>query len=243
MPTKTKGEIVNKAFAWLRISGLTKKVQPQEMEAALDVLEGMAYELDSRNICTSFTFEDNPDPNTESGIDNAFWLAAAWCLGFRMAPDYGKALTPAQIAQANASMSNWSARTSTTNPMRRPRRQPTGSGNTFRQPNWSRYYKDAPDAPTSCDTEKITRGAISDYTYSIVDYLENTETVTSYTVEVTHGITLLSNSYSEPVFSYQLECAINAQNFQQVQFEVETNTGRKQTFTVNFEAVGAVLVN
>ena len=243
MPTKTKGDIVNRAFAWLRISGLTKIVQPQEMEAGLDVLEGMAYELDSRNICTSFVFEDVPDPATESGIDNAFWLAAAWNLGFRLAPDYGKVLTPAQMAQANASMSNWSARSSKTNPIRHPRRQPRGSGNNFRGPNWIRYYKDAQDAPISCSTEQITRGAINDYDYSIVDYLNDGEAVTSYTVTVTPGLTLTSEAYVEPIFSYQLEAAKNAQSFQQVQFSIETDAGRKQTFTVNFEAIGAVLVN
>lgn len=241
MPTKTKGEIVNRAFAWLRISGLTKIVQPQEMEAGLDVLEGMAYELDSRNICTSFNFEDTPDPNTESGINNAFWLAASWNLGLRLAPDYGKVLTPTQIAQANQSMSNWSARSSQTNSIQHPRRQPRGSGNNFRGPNWIRYYKDAAYAPISCSTETITRGAINDYTYSIADYLQDGESVSSYTVQATSGLTLLSDSFSTPEFSYQVEAALNANNFQQVQFQVETDAGRKQTFTINFSAVGQVL--
>lgn len=241
MPTKTKGDIVRKAFSWLKISGLTSNPQPNEIEDALDVLEGMAYELDSRNICTSFAFEDTPDPNTESGIDNAFWLAAAFSLGFRLAPDYGKVLTREQIAQVNSSMSNWSARSSKTNPIRHPRRQPRGSGNTFRGPNWHRYYKDAQDAPISCDTEQITRGSINDYTYSIVDYLQDGESVTSYAITVTSGLTVISESFSSPVFSYQLQASTNAQSFQQVQIEVNTDTGRKQTFTVNFEAIGAIL--
>jgi hypothetical protein len=175
MPTKTKGEIVNRAYSWLRISGITKRPQPREIESALDVLEAMAYELDSRNICTSYSFEDVPDPDTESGIGNAFFLAAAYNLGLRMAPDFGKQLTQDQKLQATQSMSNWSARTSKTNSINHPRRQPRGSGNNFRGPNWIRYYKDAADAPISCDTEQITRDSINDYTYSIADYLQDGE--------------------------------------------------------------------
>jgi hypothetical protein len=241
MPTKTKGDIVNRAYSWLRISGITKKPQPGEIDSALEVLEGMAYELDSRNICTSFVFEDVPDPDTESGIDNAFFLAASFNLGFRMAADFGKVLSREQIVQANASLSNWSARSSKTNAIKHPRRQPRGSGSNFRGPNWIRYYKDAQDAPISCETEQITRGSINDYTFSIADYLQDVETVTSHTVAVTSGLTLLSESFASPVLSYQLEAATNAQNFQQVQLTVNTSTGRKEIFMIDFEATGAAI--
>jgi len=243
MPTKTKGDIVNKAYSWLRISGLTRKPQPNEVENALDVLESMAYELDSRNICTSFNFEDVPDPATESGIDNPFFWAASINLGVRMAPDFGKVVTTDQRMQANQSMSNWSARASVTNPIGHPRRQARGSGNNFRGPNWIRYYKDAPNAPISCDTETITRGSINDYTFSIVDYLQDGETVTSRTTSVTTGLTLLIDDFASPIFSYRAEANINAQNFQQVQFTVNTSIGRTQLFTINFSAVGATLIN
>lgn len=241
MPTKTKGEIVDRAFSWLKVSGLTSKPSPNEISKALDVLEGYCYELDSRNICTNFTYEDYPDPATESGIDNAFWLAAAYGLGVRLAPEVGKPVTQDQMKACAASTSNWAARTSVSRQVQAPRRQPRGSGNTFRNLSFNRYYKPQAEAPISCDTIQIMRGSIESYTFSIEDYLGDTQTLSSYTIDVTDGLTILSESMASPVWSYQVECKASAVDYQAIQLTVTTDLGNKKVFTINFNVFGALL--
>ena len=243
MATKTKGEIVTRAFRWIRISGLTTTPQPNEVQDAIEVLEGMMAELDSRNICTSYNFEDVPDTGTESGIDNEFWLAASYGLGTRIAPDYGKALTQDQLKQSAAAMSNWSASTSVTRQLQAPRRQPRGSGNTLRAPNWYRYNRAGSSAPISCETEQITRNAINDYTYSFVNYLADGETLTTYTFEASTSLTIVSESMSSPIWSYKLSCANNSSSHEAVQLTVNTSNGRRETFTINFNVTGVEITN
>ena len=241
MPTKTKGQIVSRAFSWLRISGLTSSATTEEIADALEILEGMCYEFDSRNICTNYNYEDIPDANTASGIDNAFFLAAAYSLGVRVASDKGKQLTLDQMRIASASVSNWAARTSKVNPIQAPRRMPRGSGNNFRQPNIGRFSSPSPNAPISCDTININRGAIQSFTYSIVDYIGDDKTLASYSYEATNGLTISSESMVASVWSYTVACAVNAVNLQEIQLTVNTTDGSKQIFTINFSANGALI--
>ena len=63
---KLKVDLVNRAYDWLRISGLTSNPLPEEVAIALDIQENMMYEFQSRNICSSWVFEECPDPNTDS---------------------------------------------------------------------------------------------------------------------------------------------------------------------------------
>lgn len=241
MPTKTKGQIVSRAFSWLRISGLTSSATPEEIADALEILEGMCYEFDSRSICTNYNYEDYPDANTESGIANQFFLAAAYSLGSRLASDKGKQLTMDQLKIAAASLSNWAARTAKVNQIQAPRRMPRGSGNNFRQPNIGRFSSPSPNAPISCATININRGAIQSFTYSIVDYIGDDKTLSSYTYKVTNGLTVLSESMDDSIWSYTVECADNAVNFQEIQLTVNTTDGEIQIFTLNFSANGVLI--
>ena len=69
---ETKGDIINRAFSALRISGITADPSPEDLELALGKLENMAAELAGRNIHTNFAFEDDPDPNTPHNMERKF---------------------------------------------------------------------------------------------------------------------------------------------------------------------------
>ncbi|HIB77426.1 MAG TPA: hypothetical protein EYO58_07375 [Flavobacteriales bacterium] len=145
----TKGEHVIRAYAALRISGLTVNASNEDVITGLAELEDMMNEFRSRNICSSYVFEDDVDPNTDSEIASEFNNATQKCLALRLAPYFGKEASVSLQKQANQGLSNWSARSGKTNMINPSNRQPRGSGNTFRFPNWVRFYRFENDAPIS----------------------------------------------------------------------------------------------
>lgn len=229
--TKTKGEIVSEAYAWLGISGITTEPTPGEVTRGLNLLEKMAREFDSRNICTNFNYEDSPAPTTESGIDDAYTYAAETQLGIRLAPYFGKELTVTQRMQASGSLSNWAARTSVTRRVPYPSRMPKGRGNL----TVNRYFPPVEQIPVSCKNETITQGEINTYTYSLTNYLRDGETVSSHTYEASAGLTVTAESLPDGVWSYTVECSATAVSYQSVTLTVTTSTGRRQSFKIVFE--------
>lgn len=240
MTTKTKGEIVTRAYTWLGVSGLTSKPTPMEISIGLDTLEALCHELDSRNVCTNYNFEDDPDPATESGIANAYWLAAAYGTASRLAPAVGKELSMLQSQTAITALSNWSARTSVIRQLPYPNRMPRGSGNTVRNPIFQRYNKKAVQAPIECATVQLMRGSIASLTLSIDDWLDD-QTVSNYEVEHTNGLTILSESLTDSTWSYQVEALVSAADYQAIQLTITTDDGNKNTFTINFNVFGALI--
>lgn len=230
--TKTKGEIVNRAYSWLRISGLTSPATPKENEKALEVLEGMMAEYNSRNICTTFIFEDVPDEATESGIPLQFFLAASYCLGRRMAPDFGKQITQLQDRAATGALANWTARTAKVNQINQPNRMARGNGNTFRFQSWFRYYRTDADAPISCDTLELSIDEIDFFDVNFNTYLKTGETITSFTVDSTNGVEVLNTELSGTVIT--LKCKGKLSGFQTVTLTLQTSGGRSNPAVVNF---------
>ena len=237
MPIKTKGDHVNDALQKLRIGGLTTNPEPEEISDCLLVLEDMMSELDSRNICTSFQFEDDPDPSTESGIDPAYNNAVAYNLAMRMLDYFGKEATATLARQATQSMSNWSARAAKVRQINAPRRQPRGSGNNFRWPVWSRYYRDEASAPISCDTQQIKQGQVENYGINLDGYLSDGETISSYTYEASAGLTVTQEVLTDDLWAYTVQAGDTATDYQAVNLSVVTSDGREQTFTANFNVV------
>ena len=123
----TKVEQILGAYDELRISGLTSDPTPGEIKRALSKLEDMMSEFKSRNICSSYIFEDEPNANTDSGIDPAYNNATQMCLAVRIAPIFGKAAMDETRRQATQALSNWSARSGKVNMILPPNRQARGS--------------------------------------------------------------------------------------------------------------------
>ncbi|MEE9311617.1 MAG: hypothetical protein V3V10_04315, partial [Planctomycetota bacterium] len=64
-----KGDTINSAYSRMRISGITAQPTPEDLEVALERMEGMAARWFKKNINTGYNFEDEPDPNSPTGLD------------------------------------------------------------------------------------------------------------------------------------------------------------------------------
>ena len=202
--SKTKVEHVDNAYQAMRISGLTVKANPEEIELALTLLEDMMHEFKSRNICSNYVFEDSINPNTDSRINPAYNNATASCLAVRLCHHFGKEVPNGLQMQANQGLSNWSARSGRVNQVNPSNRMPRGSGNTFRFSNWVRYYRFDDNAPISCETIDLKVDEIDSFVINFGGYLNAGETITSYTLDVSDGIQVLSDSNTTNTVT--LEC-------------------------------------
>ena len=141
MTAAKKIDIINGAYSQLRISGLTRQPEPEDLRLALVRLENMAQEFFSRNICTDYNFEDVPNEDSLSNVPAEFLHMFETNLGMRLAPDFNLQVNPVLLSQANQSLSNASARYGAARLRQTayPARMPIGAGNTLRYRPSSRY--------------------------------------------------------------------------------------------------------
>ena len=228
----TKGEHVIRAYAALRISGITVDASPNDVITGLSELEDMMSEFRSRNICSSYVFEDDIDPNTDSEISSEFNNATQKCLAIRLAPYFGKEASMLLQKQANQGLSNWSARSGKTNMISPSNRQPRGSGNTYRFPNWIRFYRFEDSAPISCDTLVLKVGEINFFQTDFSGYLLDGETIVSFTTDVTNGLELIN--IVQDVDKFNLECEGKIVGYSFITLTITTSTGRINPQRINF---------
>ena len=220
----TKVEHVLRAYGALRISGLTTTPNPKEIELGLNELEDMMSEFKTRNICSSYFFEDEPEPNTDSEIDPAYNNATQKCLAIRLSPYFGIEPLMTLQRQATQALSNWSARSGKVNMINPPSRQPRGSGNTFRFPVWIRFYRFEDGAPISCSTFELKVDEINFFSVDFNGYLLDGATITSFELDVSNGIEVITSTEADGLIS--LECkGIQAGN-NPITITVTTSTGR-----------------
>lgn len=229
-----KVELLQEAFVEMRISGITVDPTPGDLELGLVKLESMAAEFDARNICTGFVFEDEPDPNTESGISLAARQAFVTSLALRMLAAFGKPAPMELSKQAAQSLSALGVLLAVKRETPYPTRQARGSGNTLRFSRWWRFYKGGDQAPISCSTQQISREEINDFSADFSGYLDDGETIDSYISDSTAGLTMLSETLTDAVIDYRVECSKGASDYEVVTFFVKTSLGRQKDFLVNF---------
>lgn len=232
--SKLKIEHVLQAFQRIRISGLTFDAVPEETSIGLQVEEDMMHEFRSRNICSSYVFEDVPDPNTDSGVNPAYNNAMSSNIAIRLLDYFGKPVPPILMKQATQSLSNWSARSGVTNMINPPRRQPKGSGNTFRFINWVRYYRFQDGAPISCNTMDLKVDETDTFSINFGGYLLDEETIVSFTLEVDPCIEVLTSTISDDSESIELECKGIDAGTAAIIITITTSTPRINPQTVYF---------
>ncbi len=241
MSGRFKGDLINGAYSRLRISGLTVNANPEEIQLSLKRLEMMANEFYQRNICLDYNFEENPDPNSDHGIDAGYWDAVECVLAKRLMLDFGKgqAPDPMLITDAKAGMSLLYSGTAKVKQTQYPSRMPIGSGTTLRYPKWQRFYSPKSEAPISCETKILYIDEIQDYSETWANYIRDIETIDSYTIGVNTGIELISSSLSTPVISYSIKATGRNDNLPndllQMKITVTTSTGRVDTRIINFK--------
>lgn len=135
---KNKIDLVNDCFSMLLRTGVTVNASPSDNVLALNRLEDMMAELESRNLATGYNFEDSPEPDSPSGLENWMNLAISQMLAMRVWPDFSPDEVNPMLARNSAqSSANLSARLAQQNALKYARRMPLGSGN---QP-WQQYRK------------------------------------------------------------------------------------------------------
>ena len=237
MPVKTKGEHINDAYAQLRISGLTVEPTPAEQEKALNRMEDMAAEFESRNICINYAFEEVPDPATISGVNVEFNYMMSTNLATRLIPDFGKKTAKNDSLsdlkkQASQSLSNASARTAIVNPVEYPTRMPIGSGNTFRWNRWRRFYKPKEPAPASCETEPMQLNTAGRFIATWADWLADGETITDFVIKVSDGLTLLDSQIQNDDTEVFYRVQADKKGFQKVTITIVTSISTPQNADV-----------
>lgn len=232
----TKGDIVNGAYARLRISGLTVKSSPEEMTAALDVLEDMCAEFEERNICLNYNFQDSPDPSDDTNVARGQVGSLKDILAWRMAMFFGKVIPPSMEAMQRKAISLLQSSTAKVNRVNHPTRMPIGSGTNNRVGSWQRFNIPQSQAPISCSTKSITLGGVLDFTEDLNHFLGG-ETIDTYSLNPSPALTIESNSEDEGVISYRVKCGDNASDLETIDIIVITNNGRRATFLVNFKCV------
>jgi hypothetical protein len=238
--TFDKVDAIVDAYSQLRISGITRQPTPGDLELALNRLEGMAAEWATRNICSNWNFQDQPDPNEPSNVQLGYKQAYATNLAVRLAVDFGKQLSPGLIAQATQSLSNLSGRSAMDriNMVPYPSRQPRGSGNTLRYNRWNRFYRNQQFASNSCSTVEMFVGDVNDYTEHFDAYLNSGETISSVDFSADSGITINSSSFTDTDVNYQILAANPSESTRDIERQlviiVTTSDSRVETRVVTF---------
>ena len=231
--SKSKVELVQKAYEILRISGLTTRAVPEEISIGIDELEGMMNEFEARNVCSSYVFEDDPQENTDANVELAYQKAVEYNLAARLATYFGKEPTAGMVKTAIASLSTWTAASGRVNQMKYPNRQAKGSGNTFRFSNRERYYRQASNAPISCETNYLKVDEINNFSYDFNQYLEGSETISSFTTDVSNGLDLLSSAIQGTKIVMSVKGVKTG--LQSILVTITTSTGRVNPQTINFQ--------
>ena len=234
---ETKGDIINRAFSTLRISGITVDPSPEDLALALVKLENMAAEFAGRNIRTGYLLEDDPDPGTPHNMDRKFWNSYDVLLAVRLMPDYGKGATPdvTLIRQASAGFSFLSSLTATIKQVQYPSRMPVGSGASV----GSKFFGKVVEAPNAVPTRIMYIGDITTFVEHFDSYLETGEDVASHTIAASTGLTITADALATPDVTYTIQAVGNgdgsANSLLQVKIVATTTTGRKETRIINFK--------
>jgi hypothetical protein len=235
-----KVDIINAAYAKLRISGLTVSPRPEERTIALRRLESFANEMKAHNACTGYNFEDIPDLNSNSGLDPALWDAFESILALRLQPDFGKGKNPDKelIKNAGAGLSTIYNIAYTPPTIAYPTRQPIGNGNALKFPTHREYFVNDEQISTDCTVNSMYVGDIDNFIERFDAYLLENETIASYTIEADTGLTLSNEANTDTDVTYTVTAAGTTSYANQnlkVKIVVTTSTGRKETRFAYFQ--------
>ena len=186
----TKVDLLIGAFGMLRISGITRQPTPGDLEIGINTLEDMAAELESQNSGVGWNFEDEPDPNSWSGIKRCYWHAFKTNVAVRMIPFFGKTPAPALVAQASQAMSSLHtlAAAERMNQVEYPNRMARGSGNTNSHNRWARFYQQKVSAPNISNLRELFYGDVDDYVENFDSYLRDDEDIETFEIVADSGL-------------------------------------------------------
>lgn len=230
-----KIDIINHSYADMRISGLTVDPSPKDLALALIELEDMMAEIEVKDICIGYNFQEAPDENDPLGVHRRFHNMLHKNLAIRLHPAFNKVVHPVLQAQANQAMSSASSFVASrdTRQVNPSPRMPMGSGHRYRN-RYQRYYRPENLPKNDCSNNKISIGDTNDYTTDFTGFLAGA-TIVTYTVKASDGLTLDSSSSTDNVVSYRIT-AIGGQNStQKVMITITASDSRVEIRQEDFE--------
>ena len=201
-----------------------------------------------RNICMDYNFEDTPDPSSQTNVTMPYWHMIDTNLAMRLVPDFGKEVPASLLAQASQSLATASGISARANlrQVAPPNRQAVGEATTLRYNNYQRFNRAQELPPQNCETNTLFQGDINDYVESFRAYLDDAETISSYTIDADNGLTIISDTNNDPFINYTIQANDDGtftKSWQQVKIIVTTSNGRVETRLVNFQVNSNRTVN
>lgn len=231
-----KIDVIGDAYAKIRISGLTVDPTTEDTAIALGQLESMMAELEATSMNLNYQFEEEPDPNTDTGVRLEHKQMMSSNLATRVVSYFGKDIPVSLDRQANQSLSNSNSIVAAAQitEVRYPDRMARGSGNTVRWNYLFRYYSQEQTPPS--DSNIILRGDTQDYQEFFTAYLINDDTIASFTIQADTGLTLVSSSNDDTSVSFRITAddTKDTQSFRQVKIVITTVSGRVNSRLVDF---------
>ena len=225
----TKIDVILRAFAMGRISGLTSKPTNEEKQEAFAELEELMALLEGADIMLNYRFDDGlEDIDAETGLERWAIPGIIAMLSKRLMDYYGKIVHPSTEKKARAGLTVIQQRTYSPKDVQRPNRMPRGSGNTNRGQRFYHFYPDTFN-PTTDQVVLVSFGDINDYDEDFSAYLNDGETISSFTVEVPESFRLVSSSNTDTKVDYRIEAIVNGALNQQVIIKIQTSEGSETT--------------
>jgi len=230
---KTKIELVNGAFAELRISGLTSATDAEDIELGLSALEDVMHDV---NLSLPFNFEELPDPNTESGLPEFAALAIKLKLAERLAPSYNKS---SAIPGLPSAWSRLITRISQPQYLQPSALMPLGRGN---RPYFSsnNYMPSPVNLPSGTIELNINDAGM--FLVEFGDYLQPGEVISSVTDTAEAGITVLSDAITGDSYNIEVQAGTST-GLTRIKLAMVGDMGSKRTRYMYFNIVDGTSAN
>jgi len=128
----TRRQFVEAAFEEMGMAAYTFDITPQMMESAARRLDAMMATWNARGIRIGFPLPLSPqdtDLDTETGVPDAANEAIIANLAIKLAPSFGKQISPITMSTAKGAYDALQARFITVGTMQFPKNMPAGAGN------------------------------------------------------------------------------------------------------------------
>lgn len=138
----TKRQFIEQAFEEIGLASFVYALQPNQLASALRRLDAMMAHWNSFGVRLGYPIPSNPEDSTldqESGVPDSANEAIFLNLAIRLAPGFGKTVSPDTKMNAKEAYIGLMAKSVKPNEMQFPRTLPSGAGNKPYHGNYREY--------------------------------------------------------------------------------------------------------
>ena len=144
----TKRQFITGAFEEIGLADYVFDLQPEQLQSALRRLDSMMMEWNAQGIRLGYPIASSPqdsDLDTETNTPDSAWEAVITNLAIRIAPGYGKAVSPDTKVSAKGAYNILLQRATYPLEQQLPSTMPIGQGN--KPWRWDNPYVNRPADP------------------------------------------------------------------------------------------------